>query len=222
MATVVRVKCQGTRPIMFGRMSEEILEHLRKGTRPQSNKDADPMRIAEDKMYKGPNGELCIPADNFWAALVEAGAFVGFKGKRNLSNSEESVLPGVLNIREDYLTFTDGQGWRVDQRRGRLDNGTAVCIVRPLFPEWGFTATLEIDDSQVSVEKIKEVVETAGRFKGLGEHRKKGRYGRFAVVGWEILEGPKSSGNGSEKTSTRGRRRQPAESESAESSTSDK
>ena len=195
MATVVRVTCEGTRPIMFGRMSEETKEHLRKGTRPAGKKDVDPEKEADGKLYRNPDtGDLAIPADNFRACLVEAGALVSYKGKRNVSNAAESLLPGVLNVKEEHLAFTDGQGWEVDKRRGRLDSGVAVCIVRPLFRKWGFSATLEIDDDHIQVEKIREVVETAGRFKGLGEHRKKGRFGRFAIAKWEVISSKKSKG----------------------------
>lgn len=208
MTITVRVTCEGTRPLLMEPMSEETLEHLRKGTRPPSKKDIEPQREAEGKLYRNPEtGELCLPADNFWASMVQAGTLVSYKGKRNISNAEESLLPGVVNIKEEYLPFTDGDGYRVDKRRGRLANGIAVCIVRPLFPRWGFSATLEIEGDFIGVEKVREVVETAGRFKGLGGFRKKGRFGRFRITNWEVLSGGNGASGNSTKPRGRGRRR---------------
>lgn len=205
MVTIVRVTCEGTRPLLMEPMSDETLEHLLKGTRPSGKRDIEPQKVAEGKLYRDPEtGKLAIPADNFWACLVQAGTLVSYKGKRNISNAEESLLPGVMNVKEDYLAFTDGDGYVVDKRRGRLDNGTAVCIVRPKFNRWGFSATLEIEDDQIGVEKIKELVETAGRFKGLGGFRKKGRFGRFRITNWEVISG--GNGHGGDGTKTRGRR----------------
>ncbi len=194
MATIVRIRCEGTKPFMPEPMSDETLEMLRKGTRGSSKKPDDPQKEADAKLYRDGAGNITIPVDNFWACLAEAGALVSYKGKRNLSNSEESLLPGVLNVQGDFLKFTDGDGYRVDKRRGRLDNGTAVCIVRPRFDKWGFEATLEIEDKFVDPDKIKELVETAGRFKGMGGHRKKGRFGRFELVEWHVLSNGKSGG----------------------------
>lgn len=210
MATIVRVTCEGTRPLLMEPMSEETLEHLRRGTRPPGKKDIEPQKEAEGKLYRDPEtGKLAMPADNFWASMVQAGTLVSYKGKRNISNAEESLLPGVLNIKEEYLPFTDGDGYRVDKRRGRLDNGTTICIVRPLFPKWGFRATLEIDDKFIGVEKIRELVETAGRFKGLGGFRKKGRFGRFQITSWEVLSNTAGAGGNGDGSGGRKRGRKP-------------
>lgn len=195
---IVKVVCEGTRPLLMERMSDEVLESLQKGTPPPPKRGTDLGKIAEEKIYRNPeSGEFTMPADNFWACLVAGGSQVSFKGKKNLSNSSESILPGILNIREDYLPFTDGDGWKVDKRRGVLNSGkgsgVAVCIVRPRFDKWGFSATLDIDDSMIAADKIKELIKISGRFYGLGGHRKKGRFGRFQIVNWEVVAGDKKS-----------------------------
>lgn len=192
MSTIVRLTCEGTKPLLMERMTEETLEHLLRGTRPSIDKKRKLNDIAEEKLYVI-DGKLCIPADNFWACLVEGGPMVDYKGKKKISNSEESLLPAFLDIKEELLPFTNGDVWVVDKRRGRLDNGTAVCIVRPRFNRWGFTATLVIDETMISPDKIKELVEAAGKFKGLGGHRKKGRFGRFQIVSWEVVSSDSKS-----------------------------
>jgi hypothetical protein len=174
-------------------MSDAVLESLRTGKRLPINKDRTADEIADEKIYRDEDNNPCIPADNLWSCLVEAGRLVSFKGKQNISNASESLLGGLLRIKEEYLPLQNGSpiSHRVDKRRGRLPDGTAVCLVRPRFDHWGFSATLHINDEQIDEKKMKELFGAAGTFKGIGGHRKKGSFGRFVVTSWEVIGGDK-------------------------------
>ncbi len=203
---IVKVTCEGETPLLMEPMSDAVLESLRTGKRLPINKDRTAEEIALEKIYKDEDNNPCIPADNLWSCLVEAGRLVSFKGKQNISNASESLLGGLLRIKEEYLPLQNGQPitWRVDKRRGRLPDGTAVCLVRPRFDHWGFSATLTIKDGDIDDKKMKELFEAAGTFKGIGGHRKKGSFGRFAVTSWEVIGGEKKKATAKKPTAAEG------------------
>jgi hypothetical protein len=190
---IVKVTCEGEAPLLMEPMSDAVLESLRTGKRLPINKDRSADEIAGEKIYRDESNNPCIPADNLWSCLVEAGRLVSFKGKQNISNASESLLGGLLRIKEEFLPLQNGGPitHRVDKRRGRLPDGTAVCLVRPRFDHWGFSATLHINDEQIDDKKMKELFGAAGTFKGIGGHRKKGSFGRFVVTSWEVIGGDK-------------------------------
>jgi hypothetical protein len=142
--------------------------------------------------YHGPNDEFGIPQECLFAALVHAGRFVKFDGKRNISNAEMSMVPGFLLIQEEFLAFKDQSpdSWVVDKRRVvNPATGGAMCAIRPCFPHWEADVTVEIDHSGgIKLEQVRQLFETAGRESGLGDHRKKGSFGRFTVTNWKVTE----------------------------------
>lgn len=165
-------------------MSDETLDDLRQKRQKPKKRDWTPTQEAESKLYKE-DGVTGIPAENLFACLREAGVFVKFDGKRNISNNEESILGGILTIQETFLPLNHGAKWVADKRRGvNPQGGEAVCIVRPRFDQWGFEATIEFDEKLVSEESVKKLFYYGG-IKGMGGHRKKGSFGRFTLVKWE-------------------------------------
>ena len=213
---IVKVTCEGETPLLMEPMSDAVLESLRTGKRLPINKDRTAEEVALEKIYKDENDNPCIPADNLWSCLVEAGRLVSFKGKKNISTADESLLGGLLRIKEEYLPLQNGSPitHRVDKRRGRLPDGTAVCLVRPRFDHWGFSATLIIKDGDIDDKKMKELFEAAGTFKGIGGHRKKGSFGRFVVTGWEVIGGDKKKAPAKKAASEDGENGETADDES--------
>jgi hypothetical protein len=62
--------------------------------------------------------------------------------------------------------------------------GTARVIrTRPIFPRWQVTVSGSLDTEQVDPDAFENIVDTAGRYIGLGDWRP--RFGRFeSVVKW--------------------------------------
>ena len=121
--------------------------------------------------------------------MVEAGRQVKLTGKRSISTKDSSLLPSFLTIEEFFLPFTDQKvEWVTDKRRGKLPkDGTAVCIVRPKFDKWGFSATFIINEDEAAEEKIRDLANRAGSAVGLGDFRPacRGPFGRFKVESWK-------------------------------------
>lgn len=183
----VKVECVGISPILMDCMDDATLEGLRTGVRPQVRKDVPAEEVAGKKLYKDENGEVGIPAQCLFAALVNAGRLVK-NGKRQISAAGSTTLPSLMSIRETFMAFNGyaDKKWVVDKRRGRLQDGTAICVVRPKFNKWGFDATIEIDEKAVDERTIQELFRVAGTAMGLGAYRPncKGPYGRFKVSKW--------------------------------------
>ena len=57
---------------------------------------------------------------------------------------------------------------------------------RPMFKEWSCEFTLEIADEMLNATTVKEILETAGRFKAVGDYRPE--YGRFIVKQFKKIE----------------------------------
>ena len=58
-------------------------------------------------------------------------------------------------------------------------------FVRPRFKNWGLEFKMEVDHSQVTIETVKKLIETAGKDVGLGTYRPAGKnvgpFGRFVI-----------------------------------------
>lgn len=195
---VFEVECVRVSPMLMNPMTDEMLESLRTRVRLPVRTDITRQEEAERKIYRE-DGKIGIPSQNLFSCLVEAGRRVQVEKRRNISTAESTTLPSFLSIREFFLPLSDGNGgepkWVVDARRGRNPaDGVAVCIVRPRFDLWGFRFTIEVDESQISPEKVRRLIEIAGSAIGLGDFRPgcKGQFGRFRIVKWEENGHPKA------------------------------
>lgn len=203
----IKVKCACKTDLLMNRMTDETLEGLRTGVHPNKPKDRPKLEVAKEQIYREqyadgngtPDGRIGFPPENVFACLKIAGCDVK-NGKKNISKAGGKVttLPGLMSIEETFIPLTHINGdkaeheyWTVDTRRGRLKDGTAICLVRPRFKGWTFEFTIEYDKTKINETVLKKLVEVAGSMHGLGAFRPNcgGPFGRFDVVGWEVTEG---------------------------------
>lgn len=187
-----KVYCKGISPILINRMTEEqLLSLLPGGGRLPVRQDLTKEQIAGEKVYTNGSGKYGIPGENFYSCLINAGRFFKLEGKTQISTQKSTLLPAFLTLQEYFLEFDNRAKWVVDVRKGRNEKGQALCLVRPRFDDWGFWATLEIDEKQINVEMVKALVATAGARIGLGDFRpdKKGPFGRFYPKEWQRVNG---------------------------------
>lgn len=62
-------------------------------------------------------------------------------------------------------------------------------IHRPMLPEWELEFNIIFDDSDIPPEVLKNVLDWAGQFSGIGDWRpnKGGKYGKFMITKFENI-----------------------------------
>lgn len=192
-----KVKCTGVSPILMDPMTDAVLEGLRTGVRSNPKRDRPAVEVAREKIYRenGDKSSIGLPSEMLFASLVAAGRNVK-NGKKQVSTVSTTTLPDFFSIQDLFLPFLnvkkgkkENESWKVDKRRGRLKDGTAVCIVRPRFDKWEFEVIVEYDDKKVNESVIKDLFVNAGSAQGLGAFRPncKGQFGRFKVASWKEI-----------------------------------
>lgn len=174
-------------------MTDEILESLRTGVRVDKPRDRPIEEVAREKLYRenGDGSRVGLPAEMLFASLVAAGRNVK-NGKKQVSTATTTTLPSFFMIEDIFIPFSniprgkEDKYWKPDKRRGRLKDGTAVCIVRPRFDEWEFEVSVRYDEKKVHQSVLKALFENAGCAQGLAAFRPncKGPFGQFEMVEW--------------------------------------
>ncbi|PCI28821.1 hypothetical protein COB55_03315 [Candidatus Wolfebacteria bacterium] len=196
----VRAHCVGETNLLLNPMTPEVLEGLRTKKPQPKDTESAVVQVCARKLYVDEDGNMGIPTDNLFSAMVLAGREVKLGGgKTKVSTATGSKLPGFCNIVGQSLLFTnrrkgtgmvsvskggrdfehEGKGtvsWIADSRRGVMASGAnsiAVNISRPRITEWEFDVILRINLSVESVTQqvIADVLQAAGRTSGLGDYR---------------------------------------------------
>ena len=85
------------------------------------------------------------------------------------------------------------QKWVTDMRSVRIVNQPGkprVIRYRPRFDEWSLEFCISILDPEIAVSKVKDVLEHAGLYNGLGDNRPAdgGKHGKFIVTEFVEIE----------------------------------
>ncbi len=196
-----RVRIEGTRKgLLMNPKTPDLLEQLRTRVRKPPKTDISVFDEAAGKIIRDSQGRIGIPDQYLWSCLVEAGRGIKLDARRSVSTADSSMLAGLVEIEmdneEDFIPFVDqGAKWMPLVMGGKNPaDGVAVTITRPLFRHWAVEFVLDVDDKEISPEKIRQLVARAGKFVGIGDFRAacKGRFGGFAVTKWVSLEPSKN------------------------------
>lgn len=187
----------GTRPLLQhnGQLANPLNPYaieLAKVTRKRGKTPEDHAQIARIEwtasLYLDDLGQgglqVVIPGENIEAMITESGRRVR-KGKLTAA--------GVISVGPFPLEYDGpqapadlwaaGDQWRlIKTPRVR---GSRVLRTRPRFYPWAVRPTIHFEPSILSEDDIKTIVESAGRYVGLGDWRP--RYGTFEVTDWGYL-----------------------------------
>ena len=161
-------------------------------------------------MYRNEGGEIVIPTENIMRALMEGGALVpvpgGRSGKTFKSQSQSGIMPretgwrlllggqkidarkidGLLkeNDFDAHKAAAEEMGFSLFIKRARI--GTSKHIrVRPRFENWSAAGELVVIDDQITTDILADILEMAGKYKGLGDWRPSsktpGTFGMFTA-----------------------------------------
>jgi hypothetical protein len=185
----------GTTPLICNRFTDEAAAKASNGMASSTvGHRGSPHEICESKLYKGLNGKPMIPQPNIFRSIIDGGTF--FKaGKSKVTTMKSSLIPACLAIYETEIPIVHTDPWTVDTRAVRIPStGGRILAHRPLFNDWSLKFSMELDDTILAVEILRDIIDTSGKRIGLGDFRPatKGPYGRYRVDAWEVSDKPKT------------------------------
>lgn len=153
---------------------------------------------------------VSLPADNLMRCLMEGGAMVTVGGGRARKTFKSQTQSGCM-VAEAYWPITvKGKriavapiealkqerdfdkhqeaaaklGFSLFLKRARIGQSKHIRV-RPRFDSWEASGTLNVWDEQLTENVVRQVLEFAGQYKGLGDWRPGGKtpgpHGMFAV-----------------------------------------
>jgi len=171
------VLIRGVSPLMHNRYPMDatmITKKVRKG------KLFNPEEEVKKCFYFNSKGEIYQPADHIEGALINVGSAItiagaGKKTYKDQMKTNIQVLPQEIPFPNGDKFMTDVRLAVIPATRGR------VPVARPRWDDWEFRFTLRVfDETQVSADILRQLLEIAGKEKGIGTYRPK--FGRFEVV----------------------------------------
>lgn len=189
---------KGVAPLMMhnGQLADPMNKYaiaIKKISSKRNKTDEDYIEIAHLEflggMYYDKTIGVYIPVENIDAMVRDAAKLkkLGTSVQRGVQCDGfilplEYVGPRDPEVMWDTTEFRDVRGIKNGASGGR------VMRCRPLFREWSLTFTLTYEKTQINEENLRQCVEDAGKYIGLGDYRpgspKGGRFGRFDIVKW--------------------------------------
>lgn len=185
---IIEVKLEGIEP---GILLHNPLSGIR---REKTSKPANKIPTKEAEAEAGcywskDHKTIVLPGDNLLSAVAQAG--ISWKaGKVRMA----SYMSSCLKTDPTDLPFNTTKYEIFEKRVVVQRNG--VLRARPLINPWNLSFHLIVEDEYFPIQKeqipenLKSIFEEAGARIGVGDWRpaKKGRFGRFKVVGWKVIE----------------------------------
>ena len=171
----VKVGIEGIAPLLMNKFVE-----VKTTDSKRSKKVYDPEEEAEKKTYRTEDGRLYLPSTHFKASMVKAASDFPMKGKKS---HKDYVKSGI---------FIDEQEIVLDQQKYEIFacpvviQRSRVMSWRPMFKKWSCNFTMEITDDMLNPTTIKDILEMAGKYKGVGDFRPE--HGRFQVVKFQVVK----------------------------------
>lgn len=180
-----KVKVTGVTPYMQHRMDDQKLDAWEKSRGAIIERDGlntEKEKIAAYHSYiDEQSGGYYVPSAHFKQALINGGTFVKSK-VGSARKSMKNIVAAMFFIRPEKIPFRPFD--EVDTRSAVNKNNKARVIVnRPKWNEWNVEFVLEVDNDSITIETIRDIVEAAGKYIGVGSYRPEhtGEYGRFTA-----------------------------------------
>jgi len=175
MAIEVKVKIRGIADyLQHKRPFEEEASRKRSG-------ESDYSKEAENSMYFDDEIGCYIPSKQLRAGLVKAA--VNFKVKGRMGKTYKDMVNATVEVEPDKIplgkkTFDYNHQEFVKIQRNQ------ILRSRPAFKKgWEAEFSLLVLDDQMPKDVLKEIVEYAGKFVGIGDWRP--HFGRFEIIGFK-------------------------------------
>jgi hypothetical protein len=161
-------------------------------------------------LYRNDAGAIIMPTENIMRALMEGGTMVlvpgGKSGKTFKAQSQSGIMPRDIGwpllvngkaiagepikklVKEkDFSVHVDSAkelGFSLFIKRARIGQSKHIRV-RPRFENWSASGELVVTDEQITDGVLSDILEMAGKYKGLGDWRPSsktpGTFGMFTA-----------------------------------------
>lgn len=176
-----RVSVRGSAALIFHRWSCDDVENKSKAAKGSKAKKQDNV---ESYVYRDTDKEICLPGEYFRMSIINAAKFL--QDPRSPRKSAMDLFKAGVVVLDELCTLGTKDWDYLDRRRVMIQRN-GITRVRPAFHigwECAFTVQVLLPE-YISTELLNETIQKAGRLIGVADMRP--TYGRFQVVGFEIL-----------------------------------
>lgn len=158
--------------------------------------------------------QIVIPSDNIARCLMEGGAMVPVPGGKNGKTFKAQTQSGMMTGEAEWPLLVNGKpipvkkllgltkeqdfarhktvaselGFSLHVKRAKIGSSKHVRV-RPRFDKWSTFGTLVVTDDQITKAALVEILDYAGRYKGLCDWRPGGRTpGPWGMFSAEVKE----------------------------------
>lgn len=177
---IAEIKFEGSAALLFHRWSVDGVEAKSKAAKGSKAKKEDDL---ETYVYRGPSGELSIPAEYFRMSIINAAKFK--QDPRSPRKSAMDLFKAGIVVLEELCSLGVKDWDYIDRRRVMIQR-SGITRHRPaMFSGWKCTAHLQVLlPEYISPQLLNETIQAAGRLIGVGDFRP--TFGRFQVVGFKV------------------------------------
>lgn len=172
----ISVEIQGTTPLLMHRFPMAGAEDTSK----RRSGVPDWKREAEFALYRDEDGHIYHPASHLEGALKIASRTFKIPGKRGATYSR--LIGSAVSIEPDAIPHKITE-YEIDARPVVVQRSRIVRY-RPIFKNWELAFDIIVHDDQIPTDLIKEVIDYAGLYVGIGDFRpgRGGKFGKFIVT----------------------------------------
>ncbi len=167
----VTVKIKGTAPLL---MNKYVMDKNDEKQAKRRDEQIDPEEAAVKALYKNSKG--CY-APSAWLDACLRETAKEFKG-RGRTSLKATVLATVFVVPDEIPLNKDTYD-EIDQRMGSI-NRIHIFKSRPKFNSWELEFVINYNEKRINKSMLKNILEEAGKTKGVGDYRPK--FGRFEIV----------------------------------------
>jgi len=183
---------------------------------PKAGDDRNPAWRWIGSLYHNEAGYLILPRSNIMRLLMEGAAGVLVPGAKNNKTFKAQSQSGIIPCEDGWPLLVNGEpvpfapiealmnepdfkvhqeavrrlGFSLYPKRARVGQSKHIRV-RPRFDQWGARGELEVVDDQITESVLAQILDVAGRFKGLCDWRPSsptpGTFGMFSAAVDQVL-----------------------------------
>jgi hypothetical protein len=181
----VKVTVAGSRPLLQNRYPIEQAQDNETKLKSKDDRPNEETKLKNKSYFDAKDG-FYIPPSYITSCLKVASKDYKIPGKGN--KTYHDVVKAYIRVEDEKILLHRKDWDRIHREVVRVPpkKGARVPGLWPCWDKWKVTFTLVFNDSRISEDKLKSMLEVAGEGVGFGDHRPE--YGLFKIEKWEVIE----------------------------------